>query len=58
MYLPQVLTNGQYKSIEHRAVINPVKERITIATFLSVNLGCTIGPFQELLKTGRHATRF
>jgi len=48
----EVLTNGQYKSIEHRAVINPVKERITIATFLSVNLGCTIGPLQELLKAG------
>ncbi|CAL4915535.1 unnamed protein product [Urochloa decumbens] len=48
----EVLTNGQYKSIEHRAVINPVKERITIATFHSVSLGCTIGPLQELLKAG------
>ncbi|CAN6283947.1 unnamed protein product [Urochloa humidicola] len=48
-----ILTNGQYKSIEHRAVINPVKERITTATFHSVSLGCTIGPFQELLKAGK-----
>ncbi|RLN42365.1 protein SRG1-like [Panicum miliaceum] len=48
----EILTNGKYKSIEHRAVINPVKERITIATFLSVNLGCMIGPLQGLLKEG------
>nr|CAB3495275.1 unnamed protein product [Digitaria exilis] len=48
----EILTNGKYKSTEHRAVINPTKERITIATFLSVQLGCMIGPLQELLKAG------
>jgi isopenicillin N synthase-like dioxygenase len=29
-------------------VINPEKERITIAAFHSVHLPCTIGPLQEL----------
>ena len=44
----EILTNGKYRSIEHRAVVNPDKERITIAAFHSVHLPCTIGPFQEL----------
>ncbi|XP_051196280.1 2-oxoglutarate-dependent dioxygenase 11 isoform X1 [Lolium perenne] len=44
----EIITNGKYKSIEHRAVINPEKERITIAAFHSVHLPCTIGPLQEL----------
>lgn len=48
----EILTNGKYKSIEHRAVINPIKERITIAAFHSANLFCTIGPLQDLLKAG------
>ncbi|KAG8061707.1 hypothetical protein GUJ93_ZPchr0003g18570 [Zizania palustris] len=47
----EILTNGKYKSIEHRAVINPDKERITIAAFHSAPLFCTIGPLQELLMT-------
>nr|AGT16052.1 hypothetical protein SHCRBa_102_M12_R_250 [Saccharum hybrid cultivar R570] len=45
----EILTNGRYKSVEHRAVINPNKERITIAAFHSIHLFCTIGPLQELL---------
>jgi isopenicillin N synthase-like dioxygenase len=49
IYLQQILTNGRYKSVEHRAVINPNKERITIAAFHSIHLYCTIGPLQELL---------
>uniref|UniRef100_A0A0D9XME3 Fe2OG dioxygenase domain-containing protein n=1 Tax=Leersia perrieri TaxID=77586 RepID=A0A0D9XME3_9ORYZ len=48
----EIITNGKYKSIEHRAVINPDKERITIAAFQSAPLSCTIGPLQELLMKG------
>uniref|UniRef100_A0A0E0IWF2 Fe2OG dioxygenase domain-containing protein n=1 Tax=Oryza nivara TaxID=4536 RepID=A0A0E0IWF2_ORYNI len=48
----EILTNGKYKSIEHRAVINPDKERITLAAFQSVPLSSTVGPFQELLMKG------
>lgn len=48
----QILTNGKYKSIEHRAVINPDKERITLAAFQSVPLSSTVGPLQELLMKG------
>uniref|UniRef100_A0A0E0BDP7 Fe2OG dioxygenase domain-containing protein n=1 Tax=Oryza glumipatula TaxID=40148 RepID=A0A0E0BDP7_9ORYZ len=48
----EILTNGKYKSIEHRAVINPDKERITLAAFQSVPLSGTVGPLQELLMKG------
>ncbi|KAL6906393.1 hypothetical protein ACP4OV_003994 [Aristida adscensionis] len=48
----EILTNGKYKSIEHRAVINHEKERITIAAFHSIDLSCMIGPLQEILKSG------
>ncbi|KAK3157120.1 hypothetical protein QOZ80_2AG0116440 [Eleusine coracana subsp. coracana] len=48
----EIVTNGKYKSIEHRAVINPDKERISIAAFHGANKSCTIAPLQELLKEG------
>ncbi|XP_006662054.1 2-oxoglutarate-dependent dioxygenase 11-like isoform X2 [Oryza brachyantha] len=48
----EIITNGKYRSIEHRAVINPDKERITIAAFQSAPLSCTVGPLQELLMNG------
>lgn len=51
----QILTNGKYKSIEHRAVINPDKEMITLAAFHKPPLSCTVGvgPLQELLMKGK-----
>ncbi|TVU31728.1 hypothetical protein EJB05_23426, partial [Eragrostis curvula] len=49
----EILTNGKYKSIEHRAIVNPDKERITIAAFHSADIFCTIGPLQDLLKAGQ-----
>ena len=38
------MTNGDYRSIEHRAVVNSVKERLSIATFYSPKLEGDIGP--------------
>ncbi|GJN20103.1 hypothetical protein PR202_gb07431 [Eleusine coracana subsp. coracana] len=49
----EIVTNGKYKSIEHRAVINPDKERISSAAFHGANKSCTISPLQELLKEGK-----
>ncbi|KAF2914790.1 hypothetical protein DAI22_10g189800 [Oryza sativa Japonica Group] len=51
----EILTNGKYKSIEHRAVINPDKEMITLAAFHKPPLSCTVGvgPLQELLMKGK-----
>lgn len=43
------MSNGRYQSIEHRAVINPDKERISIAAFHGPRLDVPIGPIRELL---------
>ena len=44
------MSNGEYKSIEHRAVVNPEKERLSIAAFHSPNYRTMIGPLPDLLK--------
>ncbi|GMH30239.1 hypothetical protein Nepgr_032082 [Nepenthes gracilis] len=45
----EIVTNGIYKSIEHRAVVNSVKERISIATFYSIKHDGEIGPAPSLI---------
>ena len=34
----QIVTNGAYRSIEHRATVNSIKERLSVATFYSPKL--------------------
>lgn len=46
----QVISNGEYDSIEHRAVINYEKERLSIAAFHSPSIATNIGPLPELVK--------
>ncbi|XP_071702171.1 protein SRG1-like [Rutidosis leptorrhynchoides] len=45
----EIVTNGQYKSVEHRAVVNSEKERLSIATFLNPNLEGDLGPAPSLI---------
>lgn len=45
----QIITNGTYRSIEHRATVNSEKERLSIATFLSPNYDGVIGPAPSLV---------
>ncbi|KAK6123938.1 hypothetical protein DH2020_042283 [Rehmannia glutinosa] len=45
----EILTNGTYRSIEHRATVNPTKERLSIATFLSPKLDGELGPSPSLI---------
>ncbi|KAF8391139.1 hypothetical protein HHK36_023440 [Tetracentron sinense] len=45
----EIVTNGTYRSIEHRATVNSAKERLSIATFISPNLDCEIGPAPSLI---------
>ncbi|KAK6124121.1 hypothetical protein DH2020_042147 [Rehmannia glutinosa] len=40
----EILTNGTYWSIEHRATVNTKKERLSIATFLFPKLDGELGP--------------
>ncbi|OAY25049.1 protein SRG1 [Manihot esculenta] len=45
----EILTNGTYPSIEHRATVNSSKERLSIATFYSPRLDGSIGPAPSLI---------
>ncbi|WCJ27339.1 2-oxoglutarate (2OG) and Fe(II)-dependent oxygenase superfamily protein [Euphorbia peplus] len=51
----EIVTNGIYKSTEHRATVNLVKERISVATFHSPRLDREIGPATSLLSSERPA---
>ncbi|KAI4371789.1 hypothetical protein MLD38_010098 [Melastoma candidum] len=45
----EIITNGIYRSIEHRAMTNPVKERLSIAAFYSPRLDGDMGPAPSLV---------
>ncbi|XP_077227285.1 oxoglutarate-dependent flavonoid 7-O-demethylase 1-like [Tasmannia lanceolata] len=44
----EIISNGAYHSVEHRATVNSVKERLSIATFYSPNLKTQFGPARSL----------
>ncbi|CAL9208102.1 unnamed protein product [Musa hybrid cultivar] len=46
----EILSNGMYKSIEHRAIINAKKERHSIATFHGPREDSVVGPLAEIVK--------
>ncbi|TXG47794.1 hypothetical protein EZV62_027088 [Acer yangbiense] len=45
----EIVTNGIYKSIEHRATVNSSKERLSIATFYNPKLEGAMGPAPSLI---------
>ncbi|KAL9450849.1 hypothetical protein AB3S75_012566 [Citrus x aurantiifolia] len=45
----EIFTNGTYRSIEHRATVNSVKERLSFATFYSPKLDAELGPAPSLI---------
>lgn len=47
----QIVTNGKFKSVEHRVLLKPtVEPRISIACFLSTDdLEKSYGPIKELI---------
>ncbi|KAB1223612.1 Protein SRG1 [Morella rubra] len=51
----EILTNGMYRSIEHRATVNSEKERLSIATFYSPKLDGDLGPAASLVNADRPA---
>ncbi|XP_020582842.1 S-norcoclaurine synthase 1-like [Phalaenopsis equestris] len=46
----EILSNGKYKSIEHRVVVNNKKARLSIAGFHTLNVGDVVGPIPEIVK--------
>ncbi|KAK1557726.1 hypothetical protein Q3G72_030478 [Acer saccharum] len=45
----EIVSNGAYRSIEHRATVNSIKERLSVATFYAPKLDEEIGPAPSLL---------
>ncbi|CAJ2659492.1 unnamed protein product [Trifolium pratense] len=45
----EIITNGTYQSIEHRAMVNSEKERLSIATFYSPKQDSVVGPVESLI---------
>ncbi|XP_060191256.1 oxoglutarate-dependent flavonoid 7-O-demethylase 1-like [Lycium barbarum] len=45
----EIVTNGAYRSIEHRAMVNNEKERLSIATFYNTKLDGQIGPAPSII---------
>ncbi|KAK6281501.1 hypothetical protein POUND7_015326 [Theobroma cacao] len=45
----QVLSNGRYKSVHHRAVTNKTQKRVSVATFYAPSRDAIIGPIEDLL---------
>eukprot|EP00249_Psilotum_nudum_P004555 c18066_g1_i2 orf=221-607(-) len=45
----QILTNGKYKSVEHRVITNSEKPRMSIASFLNPAMDTKISPLNQLV---------
>ncbi|KAJ1297072.1 hypothetical protein BS78_01G350000 [Paspalum vaginatum] len=46
----EIMSNGKFTSVEHRAVIHPTKERISVALFFFPLPNMTVGPLPEFTK--------
>ncbi|KAF0928709.1 hypothetical protein E2562_006132 [Oryza meyeriana var. granulata] len=46
----EILSNGKFKSVEHRAVIHPNKERISVALFFFPCHNLVVSPLPEFVK--------
>ncbi|KAL9270495.1 Jasmonate-induced oxygenase 2-like protein [Drosera capensis] len=44
-----VLSNGMYKSVEHRVIVNPNQERVSLALFYNPRADLLIQPITELV---------
>ncbi|KAF7848959.1 hypothetical protein BT93_L1393 [Corymbia citriodora subsp. variegata] len=51
----EIVSNGIYRSIEHRATVNSTKERLSIATFYSCRLDTVLGPAPSLISSDKPA---
>ncbi|XP_042518828.1 protein SRG1-like [Macadamia integrifolia] len=51
----EIVSNGIYRSIEHRATVNSEKERLSMAIFCSPNPDGEVGPARSLIGPGRPA---
>ncbi|KVH89440.1 Non-heme dioxygenase N-terminal domain-containing protein [Cynara cardunculus var. scolymus] len=50
----EIMSNGAYNSIEHRATVHATKERISLAMFFNPKFQADVGPAKSLLKNTRN----
>ncbi|OEL14955.1 S-norcoclaurine synthase 1 [Dichanthelium oligosanthes] len=53
-----MLSNGKYKSVEHKVAVHPDKERISAAMFHQLPPNTTVGPLPELVKGSGGGARY
>ncbi|WZY85611.1 hypothetical protein YC2023_031995 [Brassica napus] len=51
----EIITNGTYRSIEHRGVVNSEKERVSVAAFHNMGMGKVVGPLRSLVERQKGA---
>ncbi|CAH2077975.1 unnamed protein product [Thlaspi arvense] len=51
----EIITNGTYRSIEHRGVVNSEKERLSVASFHNPGTGKEVGPLRSLVEREKAA---
>ncbi|WZZ76089.1 hypothetical protein YC2023_087459 [Brassica napus] len=51
----EIITNGTYKSTEHRGVVNSEKERLSVAMFHNAAMGKEIGPLRSFVERQKAA---
>ncbi|KAK8445465.1 hypothetical protein SEVIR_9G330700v4 [Setaria viridis] len=51
----EILSNGRYKSVEHRAIVHSTKERMSAAVFHQPCQDSTVAPLPELVKNDGRA---
>ncbi|MFS7977021.1 putative anthocyanidin synthase [Helianthus anomalus] len=54
----QVVSNAQYKSVEHRVIVNSNQERVSLAFFYNPRGDILIEPAKQLLLTNNEAPRY
>ncbi|GLT50664.1 hypothetical protein SLA2020_241340 [Shorea laevis] len=45
----EIVSNGLYRSIEHRAIVNSTRDRLSVATFYSSKLDSELGPAPSII---------
>ncbi|KAI3680870.1 hypothetical protein L6452_35647 [Arctium lappa] len=50
----EILSNGVFNSIEHRAIVNATKERMSLAMFFNPKLEANVGPSKSLITSTRN----
>ncbi|KAJ0481441.1 putative oxoglutarate/iron-dependent dioxygenase, non-heme dioxygenase domain-containing protein [Helianthus annuus] len=48
----QIMSNGKYKSVEHRVSANGIRNRISVPIFVNPKASDIIGPLPEVLQSG------